>query len=78
MSSINPNHISHLSLRETSEIYLMALHKLVQKITKTIEIWQTRSNSRYQLRSMETQLLQDIGIDRAAAEYEANKPFWKA
>jgi uncharacterized protein YjiS (DUF1127 family) len=34
--------------------------------------------SRARLASLDTHLLEDIGLDRAAAEAEANRPVWDA
>jgi uncharacterized protein YjiS (DUF1127 family) len=40
-------------------------------------LWQRRANGRRQLAAMDARMLADIGVTRAAAEREANKPFWK-
>ena len=34
------------------------------------------ARSRHQLAQLDERLLRDIGIDRATARYEADKPFW--
>lgn len=36
-----------------------------------------RYRSRRQLGQLDEHLLQDIGLDRAAAEREVRKPFWR-
>ena len=38
--------------------------------------WRHRARSRRQLLRLDERQLQDIGIDRRAAEEEARKPFW--
>ena len=44
----------------------------------TIELWRSRSNERRRLAEFDDRLLKDIGVSRADAWKEANKPFWKA
>ncbi len=39
------------------------------------EAWQ-RHRSRVRLADLDDRMLKDIGITRAEAEFEANKPFW--
>ena len=39
--------------------------------------WQDRAKQRRQLMEFDDALLKDIGISRADAEREANKPFWR-
>jgi uncharacterized protein YjiS (DUF1127 family) len=36
-----------------------------------------RARSRRVLRLMDDRMLRDIGIDRGAAQYESDKPFWR-
>ncbi len=40
-------------------------------------LWHERTRSRRMLLSMDDRMLQDIGVDRAAAEYEGTRPFWQ-
>jgi uncharacterized protein YjiS (DUF1127 family) len=39
--------------------------------------WQDRAQSRDMLSRLDDRMLQDIGIDRSAAEREAERPFWR-
>jgi uncharacterized protein YjiS (DUF1127 family) len=39
--------------------------------------WQDRSAGRRRLASLDSRMLSDIGIDRAAAAAESAKPFWQ-
>ena len=41
-------------------------------------VWQDRSRQRRLLAGMDDRLLRDIGVSRAQAKAEANKPFWMA
>lgn len=38
--------------------------------------WQENVRSRHALLSLDDRMLRDVGIDRAAAEAEARRPFW--
>ena len=38
--------------------------------------WNERSRQRWQLRELDDRMLQDIGVTRAEAEAEWDKPFW--
>jgi uncharacterized protein YjiS (DUF1127 family) len=43
----------------------------------TLEAWQARAQQRQDLASLSDRMLADIGIDRAGANVEAAKPFWR-
>ena len=43
----------------------------------TLEVWQARAQLRHDLASLSDRMLADIGIDRAGANVEAAKPFWR-
>lgn len=40
-------------------------------------LWQERSRQRRFLGRLDAHMLRDIGIDRATAQAEAEKPFWR-
>jgi uncharacterized protein YjiS (DUF1127 family) len=40
--------------------------------------WQERARTRAMLAELDDHLLRDLGIDRAAARRESDKPFWRA
>jgi len=42
-----------------------------------LEIWKINYTTRRSLRKLDDTLLHDIGLDRATALKEANKPFWR-
>ncbi|MBT0964035.1 DUF1127 domain-containing protein [Denitromonas iodatirespirans] len=44
----------------------------------TLKTWIKRSRDRRDLREMEEHLLRDVGISRGQANFEGNKPFWRA
>jgi uncharacterized protein YjiS (DUF1127 family) len=41
-------------------------------------LWRERARSRRVLLGMDDRMLSDIGIDRAAARSEGERPFWQA
>jgi len=41
-------------------------------------LWRERIRQRRALMTLESRLLRDIGLDRAGAEAEYRKPFWRA
>lgn len=47
-------------------------------VTDRLDLWQRRLRDRDMLRQMSTAQLKDIGLSRAEALNEADKPFWRA
>lgn len=47
-------------------------------LTDRLDLWQRRLRDRDMLRQMSTSQLKDIGLSRADALNEADKPFWRA
>jgi uncharacterized protein YjiS (DUF1127 family) len=47
-------------------------------LRQTFELWLRRARTRRQLDVLGDRELRDVGLDRAAAAREANKPFWMA
>lgn len=43
-----------------------------------LEIWRFRARTRATLASLDDRALDDLGLDRDAANAEAAKPFWRA
>ena len=54
----------------------MLLSVLLKRGWTTIKIWREISRERNQLRRLSEHLAKDIGISRADAEREADRPFW--
>ena len=50
--------------------------RIGRSIATTLSMWWRRRRSRERLADLSEHLLKDIGITRAEAEHEANKPFW--
>lgn len=51
---------------------------VLQVVGRTLICWQRRINDRRKLAEMDSDLLKDIGVSRAEALNEADKPFWKS
>jgi uncharacterized protein YjiS (DUF1127 family) len=47
-------------------------------LRQTFELWLRRARTRRRLGMLGDRELRDVGLDRAAAAREANKPFWMA
>ena len=47
-------------------------------LTDLLDLWQRRLRDRDMLRQMSTAQLKDIGLSRADALNEAEKPFWRS
>ncbi len=51
--------------------------RLVVRVVDTLILWQERARQRHHLAALDPNLLKDIGVSRADAWQEANKPFWR-
>lgn len=50
---------------------------LLIRALDTVFTWQDRISGRRRLGTLDERLLHDIGVDRASADVEALKPFWR-
>jgi uncharacterized protein YjiS (DUF1127 family) len=57
---------------------LPPLSRMVVTLALTVAAWELRHRTRKQLTGLSQSILADIGLDRHAAEQEAEKPFWRA
>ena len=48
------------------------------RMRENIAYWRQQQRARAQLLALDEHGLKDIGISRAQARFEAEKPFWKA
>jgi uncharacterized protein YjiS (DUF1127 family) len=48
------------------------------RVKQTVAEWRRRVRSRTELANLNENDLQDSGISRSMAEFEASKPFWMA
>ena len=61
-----------------SRVALRGIARRTRTILSRLAEWQERSEQRKHLAGMNERMLKDIGISRADAAREANKPFWRA
>jgi uncharacterized protein YjiS (DUF1127 family) len=47
------------------------------RLRRAIQVWRRRAWERNALLELDSRDLHDLGLSRAAALYEANKPFWR-
>ena len=52
--------------------------RLSRRAVDVVLVWHQRARQRRQLLELSDQMLRDIGISRADAIGEAEKPFWRA
>jgi uncharacterized protein YjiS (DUF1127 family) len=57
---------------------LPPLSRAVFALAHMVLIWEVRRTSRRDLHKLDDHLLRDIGLPRATAQAEADKPFWIA
>jgi uncharacterized protein YjiS (DUF1127 family) len=57
---------------------LSTLATVVSETVETLARWRERATQRRRLMELDTRLLSDIGLSRADALSEAEKPFWQA
>jgi len=50
---------------------------LVARLFETLIRWQERASERHHLAQLSDRNLRDIGLSRADADLEADKPFWR-
>lgn len=50
----------------------------VLRAFESVLLWRERARSRRALLGMDDRMLSDIGIDRATARSEGDRPFWQA
>ena len=72
--TMTANTLTHLSARQ--EIPFLAT--LAIRFAGLVTAWDTRHRTRKRLKSLEWHLVSDIGLTRAEAMKEAQKPFWRA
>ena len=51
--------------------------QLVIRALERLWMWHERARSRRMLLGLDDRMLRDIGIDRAAADHEGSRPFWR-
>ncbi len=75
MNEIFESRLSHTMAGTTG--LRAGLGQLLLRAVAMIDLWYERHRQRQYLARLDDRLLRDIGIDRATAELEIAKPFWR-
>ena len=62
----------------TLPLSLPPLRRALVAVAQIVLAWETRRAGRLALKGLDADMLRDIGLDAAAADLEAAKPFWQA
>src|SRR6516162_11307695 len=60
-----------------SQAFPHRLTGFLSGVGAVLQEWRRRRNGRLELARLDGRMLRDIGLTRADAEYEMNKPFWR-
>jgi uncharacterized protein YjiS (DUF1127 family) len=50
----------------------------VVRVVETFDLWMARVQQRRDLLALNDRMLRDVGVNRAEASAEAEKPFWRS
>lgn len=50
----------------------------IDRVVATLRQWRLRARERRELAGLDDHLLHDIGLSRSQAQFESDKPFWRA
>ncbi|MBD9481605.1 DUF1127 domain-containing protein [Pseudomonas sp. PDM14] len=59
-----------------SQLHFSTIHKAVAAAVRQLRRWWQLAQQRHRLALLDEHALKDIGITRAEAEQEAQRPFW--
>ncbi len=78
ISPVSPDCTGAVSQRQASSTVLDLIAATVFKLFVVLFLWRQRHRQRRALAELDDRILQDIGIKKRDALFEANKPFWRA
>ena len=58
--------------------WILYAQQMLIRACDAVLAWEDRSRERTRLGTLDDRLLRDIGLDRASADAEAAKPFWRS
>jgi uncharacterized protein YjiS (DUF1127 family) len=66
------------AMSTTNQIMTMHRHRVLRwsNVKRSLGEWRRRARSRNELMNLSDTSLQDIGVSRSTADFEATKPFW--
>lgn len=65
------------SKAESGSGWLTSAQEILIRASDAMFAWEDRVRERRYLGALDDRLLHDIGVDRASADAEAAKPFWR-
>ena len=78
MSIVRQNKTSHLPVRDAVAVYSLSMKSALKVVLAQLAVFAERRKSRQYLASMDSRMLDDIGVSFFEARAEVEKPFWKA
>ena len=54
------------------------LAALLYRVGARLRSWRARARARRELRELDDEVLRDLALSRAQANFDAEKPFWRA
>jgi len=63
---------------DTGAGWFLSAQQILIRVADAIFTWEDRIRERRYLGALDDRLLHDIGVDRASADNEAAKPFWRS
>src|SRR5215472_13613063 len=69
--------VDRIPLERQRQASLHRLRGFLSGVRAVLREWRRRKNGRLKLARLDERMLRDIGLTRADAEYEMNKPFWR-
>ncbi len=80
MSTLKTNQFHLIEDLDIAALTFAAVERVEELATttkNTLSVWRRRSNDRHQLASMDSRLLDDIGLTHADVLRESKKLFWQ-
>jgi len=75
---MNATNLQHFPTIESGQSGIaQRASKYLQSLAKAYRVWRRRSQTRRSLKTLSEHQLRDIGVSRAEAVVEADKPFWR-
>jgi uncharacterized protein YjiS (DUF1127 family) len=75
---MNATNLQHFPTIESGQSGIaQRASKYLQSLAKACQVWRRRSQTRRPLKALSDHQLREIGVRRAEAVVEADKPFWR-
>ncbi len=78
MTTVTKTSALHDEISTATYAFIQRTEGVAHSVMSTIAVWRKRHQGRRELAELSDHTLADIGLTRAAAATEINKPFWRA